>query len=96
MTSQLTVLGDTDGADSLSDLQPGDEFRYVVTGTVKSNDGSGVMVDVSGVESPDGEDMMEDESDDTESEDMGPPGKGMMGKGKTPIAIIAIGGGPKK
>ena len=75
MTSQLTVLGDTDGADSLSDLQSGDEFRYVVTGTVKSNDGSGVMVDVSGVESPDGEDMMEDESDDTESEDMGPPGK---------------------
>lgn len=95
MTSQLTVLGDTEGADSLSDLQPGDEFRFVVSGTVKSNDGSGVVVDVSGVESTEDDDMMEDESE-MESEDMGPPGKGMMGQGKTPIAIIAIGGGPKK
>lgn len=95
MTSQLTVLGDTDGAESISDLQPGDECKLVVSGTVKSNDGSSVVVDVSGVESTGEEDMMED-SDEMESEDMGPPANGMMGHGKTPIAIIAIGGGPKK
>lgn len=92
MTSQLTVSGDTDGADNVADLQPGDEFRYIVSGTVKSNDGGGVTVDVSGVEEcpQDGEEYEEEGEEEGGEMGMGPK------SGKTPIAIIAIGGGPKK
>ena len=90
MASQLTVLKDVEGADNLSALEPGDEFRFVVTGTVSANDGGDVTIDVSGVEAVEGEDV-----EDGEYEEDG--GEMPMHKGgKTPIAIIAIGGGPKK
>lgn len=85
MASEMVIDLTQEGVESVAELESGQPTECKVYGTVRSNDGKTVIIDIESVEHESGD----YEEEDTTEEEM--PKKHMGPMGGKPIAVIAIG-----